>query len=170
MYIIVPAAHPRHCQSACILPVSKLPGTWREILRAITLPPLRGVSSLASSSAADSVCLHGDSMLTSGILLTPFNVHFLRQKLFLSTLKSFSSSWISLKANTCHLERLYILRALLSQVSWNLFFLTTEYRRSSPTTMVARGRRGTVGYRMQKKKLNQQKLYTEYVCKTDMSE
>lgn len=46
MYIIVSAAHPRHCQPACILPVSKLPGTWREKLRAITEPPLRGVSSL----------------------------------------------------------------------------------------------------------------------------
>lgn len=46
MYIIVSTAHPRHCQPACILPVSKLPGTWREKLRAITEPPLRGVSSL----------------------------------------------------------------------------------------------------------------------------
>lgn len=46
MYIIVSATHPRHCQPACILPVSKLPGTWREKLRAITEPPLRGVSSL----------------------------------------------------------------------------------------------------------------------------
>lgn len=74
MYIIVSAAHPRHCQPACILPVSKLPGTWREKLRAITEPPLRG--GVWSLSAAARFSLHGDSALTSGMLLTPFNVHF----------------------------------------------------------------------------------------------
>lgn len=56
MYIIVSAAHPRHCQPACILPVSKLPGTWREKLRAITEPPLRGVSSLRAEQP-DSVSM-----------------------------------------------------------------------------------------------------------------
>lgn len=56
MYIIVSATHPRHCQRACILPVSKLPGTWREKLRAITEPPLRGVSSLQAQQP-DSVSM-----------------------------------------------------------------------------------------------------------------
>lgn len=74
MYIIVSAAHPRHCQPACILPVSKLPGTWREKLRAITEPPLRG--GVWSPNTAVRFSLHGDSALTSGMLLTPFNVHF----------------------------------------------------------------------------------------------
>lgn len=77
MYIIVSAARPGHCQPACILPVSKLPGTWREKLRAITEPPLRGGCGVfPSSHTAARFSLHGDSPLTSGMLLTPFNVHF----------------------------------------------------------------------------------------------
>lgn len=77
MYIIVSAAHRRHCQPACILPVSKLPGTWREKLRAITEPPLRGVS---APKAAAAFGLHGDPSLTSRMWLTPLNVRFQRLK------------------------------------------------------------------------------------------
>lgn len=53
----------------------------------------RGVESrrLPSPSHPAAVCLHRDSTLTPAILLTPFNVHFHRQKLFRSTLKLFSS-------------------------------------------------------------------------------
>lgn len=60
------------CQPACILPVSKLPGTWRGKLRAITEPPLRvgggGAGErgqgVESATAATRSSLGGDSGLT----------------------------------------------------------------------------------------------------------
>lgn len=52
MYIIVSAAHPRLCQLTCILPVSKLPGTLRGKVRAITEPPLRGGGESPGAAAA----------------------------------------------------------------------------------------------------------------------
>lgn len=103
MYIIVSAAHPRHCQPACILPVSKLPGTWWEKLRAITEPPLRGVSSLRAQQPGFS--LHGDSTLTSGMLLTPFNVHFQRQNVAFLIWNCSAMGWITPRGRALVTER-----------------------------------------------------------------
>lgn len=100
MYIIVSAAHPRHCQPACILPVSKLPGTWREKLRAITEPPLRGVSSLRAQQP-DSVSM--------GTLLWPLGCcwHHLMY-IFRYKTSPFISEIVfdGLKASSCHRKKI----------------------------------------------------------------
>lgn len=132
MYIIVSAAHPRHCQPACILPVSKLPGTWREKLRAITEPPLRG--GVWSPSTAVRFSLHGDSALTSGMLLTPFNVHFQIQNVSFHIGNCFQWSagrLLSQKENTQRSLAVSFFFFLLSQLgkSWSRLTLRFKIRR-----------------------------------------